>query len=309
MPCFSPRKGYRTPSGTVTSSRKYGYADREVETPCGQCIGCRLERSRQWAMRCMHEASLYDDNIFVTLTYSDENLPKDGSLDHTHVQKFMKRLRKKYDHKTIRFYMCGEYGDVTNRPHYHVLLFNHAFSDRVPFGAPRDPANQLYTSETLERLWGFGHAPYGGVTFESAGYCARYTLKKITGDAGEQHYAGRTPPYSQQSRNPGIGKPWLDRWRKDVYPHDYVIVNGRKVKPPKYYDQQQETEELEYAESFSGDKYVHDVFVPRFNRSEIERIKGDRVNASLKYKENNTPERLAVREEVQKRKQSQVKRN
>ena len=129
MPCFSPLDGYR--SRTVNASGKRsivfdiheGFHDRPVSVPCGQCVGCRLEKSRQWAMRCVHEASLYDENCFITLTYDDEFLPVGGSLDKGAFPRFMKRLRKKFEPRRIRFYHAGEYGDRFGRPHYHALLF------------------------------------------------------------------------------------------------------------------------------------------------------------------------------------------
>jgi hypothetical protein len=111
-------------------SRNKKGVDGTLELPCGQCIGCRLERSRQWAMRCLHESSLYDRNAFVTLTYDDEHLPPGGSLNYPDFQRFMKRLRKN-SKSPIRFYMGGEYGESTLRPHFHVCLFGYDFPDKV----------------------------------------------------------------------------------------------------------------------------------------------------------------------------------
>ena len=137
MPCYSPLTAYKgksTDSGKMCLSFKrseglFG-SFSAINLPCGQCIGCRLERSRQWAVRCMHEASLHDENSFLTLTYSDENLPPGGSLHLPDFQNFMKRLRKSIAPKRVRFYHCGEYGDILSRPHYHALLFGYDFDDR-----------------------------------------------------------------------------------------------------------------------------------------------------------------------------------
>ena len=129
MPCYTPLKGWRSQERTESGKRaitfrlREGYADMPVDVPCGQCIGCRLERSRQWAVRCMHEASLYENNCFITLTYNEDHIPSDGSLKKDHFQKFMKRLRKKFG-AGIRFFHCGEYGAELSRPHYHAILFN-----------------------------------------------------------------------------------------------------------------------------------------------------------------------------------------
>ena len=150
--------------------------------PCGQCIGCRLERSRQWAIRCVHEASLHTDNCFITLTYSPDCLPSDGSLNHDDFQKFFKRLRKHIAPKKIRYYMCGEYGEdlqqpsKLGRPHFHACLFGLDFDDKQLY-IVRDDV-KLYTSATLEKIWGKGFVTIGDVTFESAAYVARYIAKK-----------------------------------------------------------------------------------------------------------------------------------
>ena len=101
-----------------------------IKLPCGQCVGCRLERSRQWAVRCMHEASLYKRNCFITLTYSNEYLPPNMSLVKSDFQKFMKRLRKRCG-SSVRYYYCGEYGENFGRPHYHAILFGFDFKDKV----------------------------------------------------------------------------------------------------------------------------------------------------------------------------------
>lgn len=236
MPCYRPLTAYRNPSGgpLVFSSRS-GYGDRSVKIGCGQCMGCRLEKSRVWAVRCVHEASLYEDNAFITLTYSDECLPVSGSLDKSHFSGFLKRLRDRVGYERIRFYACGEYGERTLRPHYHAILFNYDFPDKALF-TTGSRGHRLYTSELLDSVWGFGHCQIGAVTFDSAAYVARYITKKITGDLAADHYAGRAPEFSLMSRRPGIGRGWLDRFTSDVYPRDHVVVNGVKCRPPRYYD-------------------------------------------------------------------------
>jgi len=262
---------------------KYHGIWEHLKRPCGQCTGCRLERSRQWAIRCLHEASLYENNCFITLTYNDQNLPEDRSLDVNHFQLFMKRLRKKYGAK-IRFYHCGEYGEQYGRPHYHACIFNHDFSDKQLWktqnGVP------LYTSADLNLLWPYGFTSIGSVTYESAAYVARYILKKITGQNADDHYMWidpasgqvhqRKPEYTTMSRRPGIARGWFDKYRTDVYPHDRVIINELQVKPPKYYDKLFEQHSPELME-----------FV-KYQREEKQKLAVD----------NNTKDRLAVREEI-----------
>lgn len=206
--------------------------------PCGKCIGCRLERSRQWAVRCMHEASLYEDNCFITLTYRDECLPKDGSLNKKHFQDFMKRLRGAFSNVRIRVFYCGEYGENFARPHYHACLFNFDFPDKLFWKG--DNENTLFTSKILEDIWGLGFCTVGVLSFDSAAYVARYCVKKVNGDKAKDHYQGRLPEFCHASNKPGIGSGWFDRWKGDAFPSDYLVVNGVKCKPPRYYDKKLE---------------------------------------------------------------------
>lgn len=251
MPCYYPlTAAQHIATGAVSITDKRGNpAYRSLKLPCSKCIGCKLEHARQNAVRIMHEASLYDHNQFITLTYNDEHLPENANLQHTDFQKFMKRLRKHLNGGHIRFYMCGEYGEDMGRPHYHACIFNLNFRDKLYFKKTGD--NILYTSATLEKLWPLGYSTFGTVTFESAAYVARYCTKIITGDKARDHYSvinkstgeifHRTPEYARSSNGSGtgkggIGKPWFDKFSTDVYPNDRVIVNGKPCKPPRYYD-------------------------------------------------------------------------
>lgn len=287
MTCFHPLKGWRSryvnKSGkrSIVFNQKDGFSDKPMKVPCGQCIGCRLEHSRQWAMRCVHEASLYDQNCFITLTYAPEHLPEDESLNLRHFQLFMKKLRKKYGPK-IRFFHAGEYGAKYRRPHYHAILFNHAFTDMKPWKKSPSGA-MLYRSAELEKLWPYGYSSVGHVTFESAAYVARYVMKKITGDQAEQHYKTETrfgeifdlkPEYTTMSRRPGIATDWFKRFKSDVYPLDEVVQRGIKMRPPRYYDKMFE---LEHPDDYRV-------------------IKAKRKSAARKHTDDQTPERLRVRE-------------
>ena len=224
---------------------------------------------------------MHDQNIFLTLTYDNDHLPADMSLHKSHLQKFFKRLRKHYADKRIRYFAVGEYGDRTNRPHYHAIVFGLRPDDRKQLSGTEK--NKLYESAEINRIWGHGFAPFGSVTFDSAGYCARYAIKKITGDKSEAHYQGRTPEYATMSRRPGIGRPWYDKYASDVYPADEIVINGRKVKPPKAYDR--------YLEEAS---------------KEIEEIKEERREKGKENESENTCERLAIRKFI---KEEQLKLN
>lgn len=211
--------------------------------PCGQCIGCRLEYSRQWAVRCMHEAMMYDDNCMVTLTYDDDHVPvlwnehvaESLTLNTKHLTNFMKYLRKEMGNG-IRFYGCGEYGENFERPHYHICLFNCRFTDRTEI-EPSKTGFEQYGSEQLDRIWKRGRATILDLTFQTAAYVSRYVTKKITGKIADEYYAGREPEFSRMSRRPGIGQPFYDRFKNDMYNHDVCIVSKEiKCRPPRYYD-------------------------------------------------------------------------
>lgn len=273
----------------------------EMQLPCGQCSGCRLERSRQWAIRCVHESRLYDHNCFITLTFNDDFLmsrPNPWTVDVRDYQLFMKRLRKKFsglspvcvDDKIIypiRFFHCGEYGELFMRPHYHACLFNFDFRDKIHYKTVN--GYPLYTSKSLEELWPYGFSTIGSLTFHSAAYTARYIMKKVTGSASYDHYnkvdpvtgevLTRNPEYVTMSRRSGIGKSWIDKYLSDVYVNgeDSVLMNGKRIRPPKYYDSQFE------------------ILFP----SDLESIKSERKRKASLHEANCTPERLRVREKIQ----------
>lgn len=237
MPCDGPLTAYR-PSADAADKRLVFRKDKSgtgvaIKIGCGKCAGCRLEHSRQWAVRVMHEKRLYDAACFVTLTYDDKHLPANHSLVKSDLQNFMKRYRN-YAGSGVRFFACGEYGERTFRPHYHVLLLNRDFGDRRFHKMSGE--NRLYTSNVCDEIWGAGHTLIGDVTFNSAAYVARYCMKKINGPAAEAHYAGREPEFLVMSRRPGIGADYVKRFGQELLDHDKVIVNGVEAALPRYYD-------------------------------------------------------------------------
>jgi hypothetical protein len=259
MPCYKPLTGYRskfvnpkTGKRAVVFSPNDGYTDMQVTVPCGRCIGCRLEYSRQWAVRCMHEAQCHETNSFITLTYAPEHLPGDHSIHKEEMQKFFKRLRKEIGIR-IRYFACGEYGGKKNRPHYHAIIFGYDFPDKY-LHTKTKRGDLLYRSSTLEKVWTKGHSLIGNVTFESAAYVARYVTKKFKGDeeeaaeyykivdpeTGEIHQL--EPEFCLMSRRPGLGKEWLEKYKGDT-DKDFITVRGKKMKLPKYYDSQLEMED------------------------------------------------------------------
>ncbi|WP_370860083.1 rolling circle replication-associated protein [Phascolarctobacterium faecium] len=293
MTCYRPLMAWRNPNAinpetgksAILFSPPENWRDCEpIKVPCGQCVGCRLERSRQWAMRCVHEASLYDDNCFITLTFDDEHIARDGSLHLEDFQKFMKRLRKKFG-EGIRFFHCGEYGTLNQRPHHHSILFNFDFPDKELWSV-RDNV-KLYRSSSLERLWPYGFSTIGDVSFESAAYVARYCLKKVTGSVAESHYQGRKPEYTTMSRRPGIGREWFLKYKNDIFPNDKCVIRGNLVcRPPRYYDK------------------IYDSIDP----VSFEKIRSKRKIEALKQSQILDYTRLNVKEKVKKLKLKQLPR-
>lgn len=243
MQCVYPLAAWQTHDGDIhfypkgtegkSNTRPRDYR-RELVLPCGQCIACKVNRGRDWSLRIMHETASHEANSFLTLTYSEENLPMQGQLVYGHFQDFMKRLRY-HVRKPIRYYMCGEYGEKYDRPHFHAILFGYDFrDDRVLVS--RTSNGSIYTSALLERVWSYGFCSVGDVTLESAAYVAGYVVKKVTGKNAEEHYTRvdgmtgeiyqKVPEFSNSSRDPAIGIGWLDKYYPEVVNSGGVIVPG-----------------------------------------------------------------------------------
>jgi len=173
-----------------------------IMVPCSKCIGCKLDRCTQWALRCTHESKLYDSNYFVTLTFKDSPV----SCSVRPFQKFMKRLRKWCDHNnkpSPRYFHATEYGSKRLRPHHHAILFNLVLDDLKLFRFKK--SGNLYTSETLSRIWGQGHVAIGAVTHDSIAYVAAYTLMKDTNKITTLNGEILEPETMTCSRGPSIG--------------------------------------------------------------------------------------------------------
>lgn len=242
-------------------------------------------------MRNLHEASLHKHNLFGTFTLSDENIPEGGSLDHRQWQLFVKRLRKKTG-GNIAYYMGGEYGRTNPktgikdggfyRPHYHAIIFN-LWPEDTKYWTTRN-GYKNYKSAELEKVWGLGQTEFGQVTFESAAYVTGYT-QHLNGKE-KAKYGDRLPEYNKMSLNPAIGKRWLEKYKTDVFPHDYVVINGKETKPPRYYDE-------------------------LFKRNNPDAWRKIALNRELDAQErahDNTPDRLAAKEQVLIARQKQKER-
>lgn len=285
MPCYHLIRAFQCSDGAIVFSERRGDVVRSLELPCGQCVGCRMARARSWALRCMHEAQMHESNSFITLTYAPEHLPERGQLQYSDFQLFMKRFRRRVSPVRPRFYMCGEYGERDWRPHFHAAIFGFGFPDRLVW-KKSGSGKMLYRSSLLEELWPFGHSTVGDLTIESAGYVARYVMKKVGGFAAREHYLrvdsstgelySLVPEFTHMSLKPGVGGEWLEKFFSDVFPGDFCVVNGKMVRVPAYYDKKLKALDPELLES----------------------IKFDRELKAAALAFDNTPERLAVKEVV-----------
>jgi len=248
MACYYPLRMYRSPAGPNPNGKwplvsHVNTQSPEINVPCGRCIGCRLERSRQWAIRCVNEAQMHEENCFITLTYNDDKIiygkNETGTLVPNDLQLFWKKLRKeinKNGNRKCRYFACGEYGDTTSRPHYHACVFGFDFQDKK-YHRTTETGDRLYSSDMLNRIWGHGHCLIGSVTFESAAYVARYIMGKKLGREKEYYKEqGIEPEFVRMSRRPGIGSTWFEKYKNDVITNDIQVVNGKETKPPKFYD-------------------------------------------------------------------------
>lgn len=289
MPCYRPYLGYVSRKANengkfaITFNYRNGWIDRPVQVPCGKCIGCQKIKAASWAARIMQEASLYDDNCFITLTYNDQNLPEGGNLCKDDFVKFMKRLREHFNDKKIRFFQCGEYGTQGLRPHYHCVLFGFDFADRH-----YEVVNNrlVEVSDSLVKLWGKGFVTVGDLCQERASYVASYIVKKMKDAEKGIKYIGKVAPYATMSRggnikgSHGIGYKWFEKFKYDIYNSDKMVLkNGSVMRPPRYYDTK-----------FS-----------LTNPENFNKIKGMRNKKMLehRYDERNRPRRLLDREKYQ----------
>lgn len=284
MPCHFPLTAYKgriinpqTGKRPLAFNTRDGYHDTQLKIACSQCRGCRRDRAKQWALRCLHEASQHKENCFITLTFNDKYINSIGSLEKpaskkgdipSKFQLFMKRLRiyvsrNVYDPQKgqyvplkrkhwirpapkLLFYHCGEYGSIYGRPHHHACIFNHSFKDKQLW--KDNGRNKLYRSPMLEHLWSnpdngesYGYSSIGDVTYDSAAYVAGYIHKKLNGSKAPDHYQGRQPEYATMSRRPGIGKSWFDKYSSDISNQKALILpGGFNHKIPKYYDRMME---------------------------------------------------------------------
>ena len=241
MECIRPIKAGFVRSGDITYSiRKFSKELEPFAFPCRKCLACRLNIAREKAIRAVHESKIHNDNIFLTLTYDNDHLPKDGKLNYLDFQLFMKSLREKINRNIknkenkihVSYMVTGEYGDKTKRPHWHAIIFNYRPTD-AKYKYSSDHGEDVFTSTEIRDLWNRGNIEFGSVTMDSAGYVARYAAKKLTHGQDQEH---EYHPIHKTSSKHAIGKKWIEKYYKDVFSKGYIILpDGQKAGIPRYY--------------------------------------------------------------------------
>jgi len=254
MKCIRPIKASQNSDGDLVYNIKKAIPGLVPwEFPCRKCLPCRLNIAREKAIRATHEAKMHEDNIFLTLTYDDAHIG-DNKLNYLDFQLFMKRLREKVtrnvtdkelkDKLHIGYMVTGEYGEQTKRQHWHAILFNYHPND-AKLKYQSKTGDLVFTSETLQKLWGKGSIEFGTVTMDSASYVARYAAKKLIHGKDEEH---DYHPIHKTSSKHAIGKKWIEKHWKHTFTHGYVVLpNGEKASIPRYYvDWLKKNKEHEY---------------------------------------------------------------
>lgn len=264
MACYTPLEAWRQAGSSALTFKHQNrlHSDRPwshtvMMLPCGRCIGCLLDRSLGWAVRCEHEAQFHRDNYFLTLTFDDKYLPEDLSLRSFHLQDFWKRVRNALDLESdffdgafkdaprIKYYAAGEYGTENFRPHYHAIVFGlplKVLGDLTYHASSGDFC--LYRSSFIERHWPWGFSTVSEMSFETAAYVARYCTKKLFKDGAEAYAeVGILPERAWMSK--GLGRSWYETYKYETWRDDYIINSrGHSMGVPRTYFRWLEQEDL-----------------------------------------------------------------
>lgn len=254
-----------------------------LEVPCGKCIACRIKKRKEWSIRMLHELESHENAIFITLTYDEDHLPPFSSLEKKELQKFFKRLRKKlsYQKRRIRHYSCGEYGDQTQRPHYHSIIFGMSLS--------------ISDKLLIDESWTNGLIHYGLAEPDSMRYVAQYIDKKFTGELADTEYKqkNREPVFRLLSL--GLGKNYVDKNADQITQNMFITVNGVKQSLPRYYinrlglesqKDQAYIKECDLVSHYSGFDYSRDEAYRILSPDEVRRIEDGIRDAKLQHGKN-----------------------
>lgn len=244
-----------------------------IEIPCGHCDGCRADRAKEWSDRLIMESHYHDQNsiYFLTLTYDElhlkrvsyfdkfgvyhEGIESDrGTLVKRDVQLFIKRLRKSRPDDKIRYYIAGEYGPKTDRPHYHAIIYGLHLGDwKLDESGHSETGNLYYTCSELERIWGNGFVSIEPANEYTCRYVAQYVTKKLDSSTRVRSARGQEREFALMSRRPGIGRQFYDDRGEEMFDKEKIFlstVNGSvEIKPPRYFKKlYRETHEDKYLE-------------------------------------------------------------
>ncbi len=239
--------------------------------PCGKCIECAQDYTREWTFRILDEMSKYDKSCFLTLTYDSEHLPSDGSLVKRDYQLFLKRFRKNVC--AVRYFGCGEYGGLKLRPHFHIILFGY-YPDDAYFWCKSKSGEALFRSPTIEKLWPFGFSYVGAVSFSSAKYCAKYLQKYLF--ENDVRLKGKQRPFTFMSTHPGIGGDYTR-----CLSTDKLYEAGKWVKTPRYYLKKAEADGVDLT-ALKANRRSKSVFFDR-TVEDLERRRKNSKNFLKKY--------------------------
>lgn len=303
-------KWYAINDRFISDQAKTWTSNEFVQIPCGSCIGCRLDYSRQWAERCLLELEYHKESWFVTLTYDDDHVPwtecimpdtgevtEHMTLIKKEFSDFMKRLRSNYEYRfpdaeKLRFYACGEYGGNSYRPHYHAIIYGLHLDDLV-FYKKNVNGDNLYNSEFLSKCWNNGFVVVGQVTWESCAYVARYIMKKQKGEeAAVYEILNIEPEFTLMSRRPGIAKQYyLDH--QNMYEFDMLTIKtasgGKLMKHPRYFDKLYDVEDPDgmsvikaKRKSFAEQQTLVKLKNTSYNYLEMLQVEEEQKKASIK---------------------------
>lgn len=289
MPCYRPVDAWMPLGGGQIVFREIGDS-RQIKVPCNQCIGCRIDRREEWAIRNYCESKMHQHSWFITPTYDEEHLPLHGSLVPSHLSDFVRALRRKTRLGKLRFFGVGEYGDTFGRPHYHLLVYGPDIPDLRKVNSIH-AKKDVFGSEIVSSAWGKGGVAVQRMTLGAARYCAGYVFKKMTGKAADEHYSRvdpvtgelvkLVPEFSRMSRKPGIGFAYLEGYWRDIFlsGNDNIVVNGRPCRVPGFFVDRMD--DILSSDSLLMDEYDH-----------------RRQKAAIDRSDDSSPDRLAVREHV-----------
>lgn len=275
MACLKPIQVYNLNKGEKVKFKKYSNIDvakldmnmnyeNNNSVPCRKCIECKLDNAKEWAIRSALQCKSSEDNWFITLTYSDEFIPVNDkgifTVSYKDLSRFIESLRKVFTRqgiKDIKYLASSEYGSRLNRPHYHLCFFGLPLNDLELTGEVSKLGHPYFVSKLVDKIWNKGIHKIGRVTYQSAGYVARYTLKKLSNL--DYKKLGIEPERLFMSK--GIGKKYFEENKEHIYKYDVVNLNTDKVliklQPPRYFDRLYEKHNSDHLQEIKNARIVN----------------------------------------------------